>query len=451
MRVNVSQTASANSRVQSALLLSPAPKKAVSAFHRPDETQAPAPLTSVLDQGLSPTFLDGFGGGAAAKVTSGTGGAAGRSPKTPTPTPTPVPAPAPSPPPVVAPSSGVYAFEGPKWASRTITWSFANSTYGQDAATPFSSSIGAAYQSTVQQAVQRWAAVSGLNLVQQADSADPTKAANIRIGFADLGTPTSYVVGYTSYHYTTSSTGAPAFSPDTVLRLEDPGLDPLVAGSGGSLTYQGFSTTFYQTILHEFGHALGLGHSTDVNAVMYPTLGTADPDLNANDIAGIQALYGTSPTGTTQVAATSAPATAAPVPAKGTLVLHMSEDAWHGDAQCCISIDGRQLGEVQTITASHGLGQSQGMTFLTELGAGPHTVSVQLVHAASAGQSGEDRHLYIDATEFNGVHVASPTAVLHGSGSATFALDASRPAPAFLSMAGGDYTLGQALPVLQHT
>lgn len=447
--MNVSQMATANSRAQSALKLSPAPGKAASAFHQPDETQAPAPLTSVLDQGLFPTFLEGFGGGTAAKVMSGTGGAAGKSPKAPIPTP--APAPAPSPPPVVAPSSGVYAFEGPKWASRTITWSFANSTYGQDAATPFSSLIGAAYQGTVQQAVQRWAAVSGLNLVQQADSADPTKAANIRIGFADLGTPTSYVVGYTSYHYTTSSTGASTFSPDTVLRLEDPSFDPLVAGSGGSLTYQGFSTTFYQTILHEFGHALGLGHSTDVNAVMYPTLGTADPDLDANDIAGIQALYGTSPTGATQVAATSAPATAAPTPAKGTLAFHMSEDAWHGDAQCYVSIDGRQLGEVQTITASHGLGQSQGMTFLAELGAGPHTVSVQLVHAASAGQSGEDRHLYIDAVEFNGARVASPTTVLHGSGSATFALNASGSAPAFLGMAGGDYTLGQALPVLQHT
>lgn len=115
--MNVSQTASANSRVQSARLLSPAFRKAVSAFHQPDETQAPAPLTSVLDQGLFPTFLDGFGGGAAAKVKSGTGGAAGRSPKTPAP----APVPAPSPLPVVAPSSGVYAFEGPKWASRTIT------------------------------------------------------------------------------------------------------------------------------------------------------------------------------------------------------------------------------------------------------------------------------------------------------------------------------------------
>ena len=351
----------------------------------------------------------------------------------------------------MAPSSGVYAFEGPRWASHTITWSFAGSTYAQDAAASFSSTIGAAYQSTVQQAVQRWAAVSGLTLVQQADSADPTKAANIRIGFADLGTPTSYTVGYTSYHYTASSNGVSAFSPDTVLRLEDPGLDPLVAGSGGSLTYQGFSTTFYQTVLHEFGHALGLGHSTDVNAVMYPTLGTADPDLDANDIAGIQALYGTSPTSTTQVAATGIPATAAPTPAKGTLVLHMSEDAWHGDVQCQISIDGCQLGKVQTITAFHGLGQSQGMTFLTELEAGSHTVSVQLVHAGSAGQSGEDRHLFIDAVEFNGAHVLAPVAPVHGSGSTTFILNAPERVPAFLSMAGGDYTLGQALPVLHQT
>jgi hypothetical protein len=344
----------------------------------------------------------------------------------------------------------VYAFEGPKWASKTITWSFANSTYAQDAATPYSSPVGSAYQGLVQQAVQRWAAVSGLTFVQQADSADPSQAANIRIGFADLNTPSSYVVGYTSYHYTTSSTGTSTFSPDTVLRLEDPAKDALVAGAGGSLTYQGFSTTFYQTVLHEFGHALGLGHSTDVSAVMYPTLGAADLDLDANDIAGIQALYGTSPTTTTQVAAIGSPAAATPKPVSSTLVLHLSEDAWHGDAQCYINVDGSRIGGLQTVKAAHALGLSDTMTFSLELGAGPHTASVELVHAASAGQSDGDRHLYIDAVEFNGAHVATGTMMLQGSGSREFALGTAMQVPAFGIMADGDYTLGQALPILQH-
>ncbi len=415
--------------------------------HLPGEPQGAGPFVSSFAPGQLSGFTDGVLGGGAAKSSTGTGGAPGKSSKT---TYNPQPAPAPAP----APSSGVYAFEGPRWSSRTITWSFGNSTYAQDAATPFSSAVGTAYQSTIQQALQRWASVSGVTLVQQADSTDPSHAANIRIGFADLNTPASNVVGYTSYHYTTSSTGISTFSPDTVVRLEDPTKDPLTAGSGGSLTYQGFSTTLYQTALHELGHALGLAHSTDASAVMYPTLGTADPDLDANDIAGIQALYGTAPTGITQTLATSLPAMAAPSPKPtvSTLTFQMSEDAWHGDAQCFISIDGHHLGAVQTITASHALGQSDRMTFLADLGAGPHAVSVQLVEAAFAGQADGGRHLYVESVQLDGAQVASFAPKLTGNNTASFALGpTSQPPAAFVSVTSGDYTFGQALPLLQHS
>ncbi|XP_016042612.1 matrilysin isoform X1 [Erinaceus europaeus] len=46
---------------------------------------------------------------------------------------------------------------------------------------------------------------------------------------------------------------------------------------------------------HEFGHSLGLGHSSDPNAVMFPTYGNGDPQdfrLSQDDIEGIQKLYG---------------------------------------------------------------------------------------------------------------------------------------------------------------
>lgn len=45
---------------------------------------------------------------------------------------------------------------------------------------------------------------------------------------------------------------------------------------------------------HEYGHALGLGHSTDPLATMYPIAddGKAWRTLHADDIAGIQAIYG---------------------------------------------------------------------------------------------------------------------------------------------------------------
>jgi hypothetical protein len=43
--------------------------------------------------------------------------------------------------------------------------------------------------------------------------------------------------------------------------------------------------------LHENGHVAGLGHSTDVNAVMYPSYQTARCSLAADDRNGIAALY----------------------------------------------------------------------------------------------------------------------------------------------------------------
>ena len=45
---------------------------------------------------------------------------------------------------------------------------------------------------------------------------------------------------------------------------------------------------------HEFGHALGLGHSTSANATMYPSVSSCNMSnrtLYADDIAGVQALY----------------------------------------------------------------------------------------------------------------------------------------------------------------
>ncbi|KAM4700397.1 matrix metalloproteinase-18-like [Discoglossus pictus] len=46
---------------------------------------------------------------------------------------------------------------------------------------------------------------------------------------------------------------------------------------------------------HEFGHSLGLSHSNEPEALMYPTYHYVDPSefhLSADDISGIQSLYG---------------------------------------------------------------------------------------------------------------------------------------------------------------
>lgn len=43
---------------------------------------------------------------------------------------------------------------------------------------------------------------------------------------------------------------------------------------------------------HELGHALGLGHSLETNALMYPYYGRSHRNLSEDDIQGIQSIYG---------------------------------------------------------------------------------------------------------------------------------------------------------------
>ena len=187
-------------------------------------------------------------------------------------------------------TTGAYALEGPTWPDRDLTWSFATTTYEQDAGAPFSNPITGAYQASIRQAIQKWESVSGLDFTEVADAPSRSGAADIRIGFADLGGSGSGVLGYANYRYTGGST--PTFVPNATVRIADPSGRPLEAKADGGFQYKGYAATLYQVALHEVGHALGLGHSSDENSIMHGSLGDASKDLNGTDIADIQRLYG---------------------------------------------------------------------------------------------------------------------------------------------------------------
>jgi beta-glucanase (GH16 family) len=110
-----------------------------------------------------------------------------------------------------------------------------------------------------------------------------------------------------------------------------------------------------------------------------------------------------------------------------TLMLRMSEDAWQGDAQFTITVDGRQVGGVQTVTASRAAGQEQVFNVRGDFAAGSHVVLVSFLNDAYGGTADTDRNLFVAGAAFNGTAVAdAAVALTRGPGSFSF----TQPAPA---------------------
>ena len=87
------------------------------------------------------------------------------------------------------------------------------------------------------------------------------------------------------------------------------------------------------------------------------------------------------------------------------MVLNLSEDAYQGDAQFTVSIDGKQHGGTFTTTAYHSLGQTQAFTFKGNFGTAKHTVSVSFLNDLSG--SGGDRNLYVLGASVDGATINS--------------------------------------------
>ena len=108
------------------------------------------------------------------------------------------------------------------------------------------------------------------------------------------------------------------------------------------------------------------------------------------------------------------------------IVLDVSEDAWQGDAQFTVSVDGHQIGGTETATASHAAGQTQALTLEGSFGTTPHQVAVSFINDAWGGTAQTDRNLYVDSVT-DGT-ATTPGAALHQDGTASFAVSAPPPA-----------------------
>ena len=169
----------------------------------------------------------------------------------------------------------------------TITWSLMST--GVSCAAEFAGCritaldafMPSGYLSEIQRAFAAWSAVANLTFVQVADDgaaySTATTSGDIRIGG----------------HYMDGAyrTLAHAYYPPVNFGSAAGDIHFDTSETWG-IGYAGTAIDIFQVLTHEIGHALGLRHSDDGSSLMAPTYNESFAGPQADDIAGIQYLYG---------------------------------------------------------------------------------------------------------------------------------------------------------------
>jgi hypothetical protein len=206
--------------------------------------------------------------------------------------------------------------------------------------------------------------------------------------------------------------------------------------------------------------------SNSSNATMVAVAATASDLLPATSSGSdVQSVPQAATAAAQTAAAASVPASATPLdrdvqfvtaaaaaPAQtstpDTVIVTLSEDACQGDAQFTISIDGQQVGGVQTVTASNAFGQSQAFSFSGDFGTGEPVVAIDFLNAVVGATAAAQRSLYLQNIEFDATNYTIPTPFHHDE-TQSFALTAAGTAvqagttsqPSGAATAGGADTL----------
>ncbi len=141
---------------------------------------------------------------------------------------------------------------------------------------------GASYETIFASAFDAWSQWANIDFIQVADDATPSgrdglnlSTGMIRIGAANIQEGSVLGTGLPNF-------GQGPLDGDIWLNSRFGRLD---------LAFPDIPRLLSSLILHEIGHSLGLAHSDVEGAVMFEGVGLFDK-LQADDIAGIQAIYG---------------------------------------------------------------------------------------------------------------------------------------------------------------
>ena len=98
------------------------------------------------------------------------------------------------------------------------------------------------------------------------------------------------------------------------------------------------------------------------------------------------------------------------------ITVSVSGDDYQGSPQFRLLVDGKQIGEIYTVTAVHSLGQWETVTFDLASSILFSNVVVEFLNDAWGGTDATDRNLYVDLIAINGVKLSPENAVYDRNG-----------------------------------
>ncbi|OYW09845.1 MAG: hypothetical protein B7Z53_02155 [Rhodospirillales bacterium 12-71-4] len=94
------------------------------------------------------------------------------------------------------------------------------------------------------------------------------------------------------------------------------------------------------------------------------------------------------------------------------LAFEVSQDAWNGNAEFQLYLDGVAIGGRQAAHVSHATGHGERYEILGDFDAGDHVLGIRFLNDAWGGSAAKDRNLYVDELSLNGDAVAGHAALM---------------------------------------
>jgi hypothetical protein len=128
-----------------------------------------------------------------------------------------------------------------------------------------------------------------------------------------------------------------------------------------------------------------------------------------------------------QTTTTPPPPPPPPPPTTDTLTLRMSEDAYQGNADFTVDVNGTQVGGTYATSALHSAGDSQVFSLTGDWNSGVNDVEINFINDDYGGTASTDRNLYVNSIAYNGVTDAGTSATMLSNGSTDFTVGGSTP------------------------